>query len=466
MPGVERTAARNQQEVLRRLRSQTGYRVRPFSTAPVPNKPIAGLFRVFLMDIVKMNIIFVGGFFPKQNTSEILSKSRHQVQSAANTFQWAFIKGLEANLEKPIKLVTAPFIGWYPIYYKDLLIKTMSFDNNNESATGSLVGFLNIPILKNYFKYLGILKHIKNKLIRNDENIIIVYSLDAAYIKASLDAKAANPLTKLCIIIPDLHEFIAGANFLYRKYIKHIEMPIFYNLLDKVDYFVVLTDAIVDYLKISHKPWVRIEGLYEVQEQPELLSSEVDKNVKIVLYTGTLDYKYGISELLDAFRLIQSTDYRLWICGGGAAAALVQERALADSRIKYFGILSRQKVLQRQIEATLLVNPRNTNGEYNKYSFPSKTMEYLGSGTPALMYKLAGIPREYFEYCYTINDNSIESLSSAIYEACQLDRDVLRMKGSLARSFIIKHKNAEVQCKKVTDMLSNRDYRASRDESA
>ena len=38
------------------------------------------------------------------------------------------------------------------------------------------------------------------------------------------------------------------------------------------------------------------------------------------------------------------------------------------------------------------VNPRQNNEEFTKYSFPSKTMEYLASGVPVVAYKLDGIP--------------------------------------------------------------------------
>lgn len=39
-------------------------------------------------------------------------------------------------------------------------------------------------------------------------------------------------------------------------------------------------------------------------------------------------------------------------------------------------------VLKAQSESEILVNPRNDNNEFTKYSFPSKVIEYLGSGTP------------------------------------------------------------------------------------
>ena len=63
-------------------------------------------------------------------------------------------------------------------------------------------------------------------------------------------------------------------------------------------------------------------------------------------------------------------------------------------RIEFLGMLPRTDVLELQSKATILVNPRQPVGDFTKYSFPSKTIEYMASGTPLLMYKLPGIPEE------------------------------------------------------------------------
>ena len=62
--------------------------------------------------------------------------------------------------------------------------------------------------------------------------------------------------------------------------------------------------------------------------------------------------------------------------------------------------------------ATLLINPRFSNEEYTKYSFPSKNMEYMASGTPILTTKLPGMPKEYYEYIYLFEEESIEGMKN------------------------------------------------------
>lgn len=398
-----------------------------------------------------MEIIFLGGFFPKQFSNEILSHSKLQVQNSANTFQWAFINGVIKNFDKPITLITAPFIGWYPKYYRKISISTnqFSFENN---YNGVLVGFCNLPLIKNIVKYFNLSLQLKRFVKREEDTVIIVYSLESAYLNAALNAKRKNPRLKVCVIIADLHEFPGDSSFLYESYIKYVEKPLFYSALSKIDCFVVLTEKMVDFLKIREKNWIRIEGLYQ-KPQFEVEKMESDSQTKIILYTGTLDYKYGIKNLLDAFNMISAKNYQLWICGGGPGMNLIKERMHADDRIKYFGIVPGEKVAELQGKATILINPREPSGEFNKYSFPSKTMEYFASGTPTLLYKLDGIPDEYFQYCYTIGGTATGDLSAAITQVCELDSETLLAKGKAAKDFILKYKTAEVQCEKVLQML-------------
>ncbi len=402
-----------------------------------------------------MQILFLGGFFPAQYTDSILNRSKLQVQQAANNFQWAFIRGLEQNLNHSIPLITAPYIGWYPKYYKDLVLRKAYFSNKDDEESVIMVGFLNLPVIKNIFKYFNLKSALNHLVNSNSRNVIFVYSTDWAYLKAALKAKNKNLNTIVCVIITDCYDWKENKGVFYKLKLKNIINLLPLKLLVKTDCFVVLTDKMVDYLKINGKPWIRVEGIIDEEAISKNEIDLKDSVTKIILYTGTLEYPYGIKELLDAFGLINSTNYKLWICGSGSGKKLVQQRAKEDKRITYFGILGREKITELQAKALILVNPRNTIGEYNKYSFPSKMMEYFASGTPALVYKLEGIPEEYFDYCYTVSDNKVETLANAIYKTCQLDPIILKLMGERARDFILKNKSAKIQCGRVLEMIEH-----------
>ena len=158
--------------------------------------------------------------------------------------------------------------------------------------------------------------------------------------------------------------------------------------------------------------------------------------------------------LLEAFREIDSPNYRLVICGIGDCESEIKKRAQEDSRILFQGQLKRKDVLKLQSEATVLVNPRQNHEEFTKYSFPSKNLEYLSSGIPLVAYKLDGIPDEYDEYINYVKDNSIDSLRDMLIKICEDVDGSAATRAARAMHFVRSEKNAQKQTLKIVEMIN------------
>ena len=126
-----------------------------------------------------------------------------------------------------------------------------------------------------------------------------------------------------------------------------------------------------------------------------------------------------------------------------------------DSRIVFKGQLPHSEIIDLQKNATVLINPRKNTEEFTKYSFPSKNLEYLASGTPVVAYKLDGIPTEYSEHIQYVLDDSVEALKNAIEHICELPFEERCEIGVNARNFVLNQKNAKMQTKKIIDALSS-----------
>ena len=179
-----------------------------------------------------------------------------------------------------------------------------------------------------------------------------------------------------------------------------------------------------------------------------------EKEIKTIVYTGTLIEKYGIMNLIEAFETIKNENYRLIICGSGETADKVVEKASKDNRIKYRGVLKASEIKSIQKVATVLVNPRQDKGEYTKYSFPLKTIEYLLAGAPTICYKLKGIPQEYDDYLFYVKDDTVESLAEKIEELCSLSEEEQAKIRKNNINFVIKNKNNVIQAMKIIDMIN------------
>ena len=101
----------------------------------------------------------------------------------------------------------------------------------------------------------------------------------------------------------------------------------------------------------------------------------------------------------------------------------------------------------------LLVNPRTSEGEYTKYSFPSKTMEYLLAGRSVVINRLPGIPEEYYNYTYTPKDESMAALAACIIDVLNMDKEMRERKASAGRKFIIEQKNSVIQIARIMNMI-------------
>jgi glycosyltransferase involved in cell wall biosynthesis len=160
----------------------------------------------------------------------------------------------------------------------------------------------------------------------------------------------------------------------------------------------------------------------------------------VILYSGALLEKFGLKNLIEAFTLIDG-DYELWVFGSGEMEEAIMRAAKMDQRIKNWGYVSNEEVLRHQINAKILVNPRFTSQDFTQYSFPSKLLEYLSSGTPVLTTRLESIPDDYTDKFYFIDDESVAGMKSAIERCISKPEEELTLFGKNAQDFVFNNKN-------------------------
>jgi glycosyltransferase involved in cell wall biosynthesis len=402
-----------------------------------------------------LDVLFLGGLFPKEKENEILENSRGSVQNAANNLQWGIVLGLDANLPKPIKILNSLYIGSFPRRYKKLCIDTYPFSHIQGAKEDINVGFLNLTGIKNFSRYLTLRSYVKEWVIKETKNkkVIIAYAMTPTFTQLLRYAKKVDDNIITCLIVPDLPQYMnlsATRNWAY-DFLKHIEIKQISKDMEYIDSYVVLTRYMRHALNIS-KPTIVIEGIAtDVFEHVDRIPQ--GNGTKTVLYSGGLAKKYGILELLNAFKRLPNENCRLVICGSGDAENEIIDASRRDKRIIFKGLLPRKEVLYLQKSSTILVNPRPNNEEYTKYSFPSKIMEYLSSGVPMVAYKLDGIPSEYNDYYYAIKEDE-DGLYETLKEVLSKSKGELDRKGYEAKNFILTNKNEKEQAAKIIEMLN------------
>ena len=125
-----------------------------------------------------------------------------------------------------------------------------------------------------------------------------------------------------------------------------------------------------------------------------------------------------------------------------------------DNRIVYKGIVLNNEIVQIQEEATLLINPRPTTEEFTKFSFPSKNMEYMVSGTPMVTTKLPGMPPEYYEYVFLFEDETVEGMADTLKNILLRSDAELSCLGSKAQQFVLNSKSNYIQAERILNFAA------------
>lgn len=403
-----------------------------------------------------MKVIFMTGLYSENLRSLLVKNNPSCIQNAPNVFQWAIVNGLYSN-NIDFEVLSYPFLPCFPT---NKLITIPKEDiMYNGKHIGKIMEYCTIPI----FKQLMISSSIKNELgkilngNRDEEVVVLTYTPQSYFVKPVIELKKKYKNLSLVSIITDLIDDL----FCFKdnsSFLKRIQNKFEYKSVKKayngIDKFILLTEQMVEKIPEADKKYIVVEGIASSDKMSDFQKEIKDEEVRSIFYAGTLQEFSGVRELLCAFSKINNKNYRLVICGEGVLTPEIKNAARLDNRIIYKGMQPREEVLRLQQESTLLINPRRPDKSITRYSFPSKTMEYLVSGTPMIGYKLEGIPKEYYEHFYVVDRLDENCLVDVIQKTLSLSQEILNEKAKKAYDFIIQNKTAKMQVKRIIDFIS------------
>lgn len=394
-------------------------------------------------------IFFIGGGFYGEIEKYVLENSYGVIQNAADTFQKNLLGGMRQQSNEEVVVLNFPFVGSYPKRFKKIWFKSFISDSVLS------YGFFNLTGFKLFSRFISVIKSIFDVKPSN-ESCIIIYSVHLPFLAAvALYKKVFQSNIKVILIIPDLPEYMSSSNgYLIRK-LKFIQSKILKSCYKSVNGYVLLSKHMRERIPANIEQYVVVEGVSSLSAADEKNHNHIDKvdlYRRTIFYSGTLDSRYGITELIDAVERL-SMDVELLVCGEGDSKEYILDASKRTSRIKYLGQLPRKEVLQIQKNCTLLINPRSDVGQFTKYSFPSKIIEYMASGRPVLMYALPGIPSEYYEYCFRISDGGVGGIIEALENVLSMNDAALNDMGTRAKNFVLNEKSGLKQSQKIFNLM-------------
>lgn len=259
-------------------------------------------------------------------------------------------------------------------------------------------------------------------------------------------------------VVASLNDIYIPGELVPGTFVRRLDFWLQKKLIPHLDGLVVVNRRIIEDFA-PNKPFVRIEGaINEVffhRDHSDSHHSNEAEAPFIIASAGTLWEVNGINELLEAFALLPGHRYRLHIAGRGPLEAKVRQAAQLDPHIKYWGYLSYEEVLAFYADADVLINMRLTKTVKTDYFFPSKTIEYLASGTPVITTCTGHIEQEYAEFAFLLRDETPPALARMIEQVAALDLELRMQKGQAAREYIRTHNTWEIQGRRVVEFIYN-----------
>lgn len=403
---------------------------------------------------LELKYIFCSSIYDMDDYEKLSSKSKIPLSLADHNLNRNIILGLDEATGVPVQLINNVQIPSYPTYPRVFFRKKAW--RHTPGAEDIHCGFINLPVLKHLSRAITTFSAIKKavKAAPGEDICLLTYDVRLGIALAMGRAKRKFSNIRTCIVMPDVPtEVLAASTGGKISFKAKMWAKVKMRFIRRFDSYVFVAEPMKEVVDVRKKPYTVVEGIYN-NHQPPLDKPTTDK--KVIFYSGQLNPAYGMENLLEAFVEIYKDhpEIELWLCGNGRLVPKIRELAANCPGIQFYGYVSGERVRQLQAQATVLVNPRQNVGGLTRFSFPSKTMEYLASGRPVLGYRLDGIPREYDEYIQYVGDNSLQALQDKLLEICSLSAEKREQIGEKSRKFILENKNPKKQCSKIVAMVN------------
>ena len=389
----------------------------------------------------KKNILWIGAlswlnadltYFPNASYPGIVSGS---------AFQQSIIEGFEQH-GNDVQILTDCDMGSG---------ERLEWSHNDKSKDIRVAGKSN-KILRIIKKTQGLKRELRKTKILANKDVVLAYEMHLPYLFALKKIKRINKNIPTILICPDLSLYmdVNSKNKPLKRFLKKIENWMMKKLLQYVDGVVLFTEQMNDYFSFKRLPYVVVEGVCRNK-----FSLEVKQKKNYILHAGSLHKNTGIEQLIDAFERLEENDLELWFCGSGAMDEYILAKAKQNKKIKHLGFVNPTLLFEYEKEALMLVNVRDPKEEYTKYSFPSKTFEFMLSGTITLCTELPGIPSEYKEHLIMISSNKVEEIIAGIHLIMDMKEEDRLNFGLKARKFALEEKNQYIQSGKIIQFIDS-----------
>ena len=197
----------------------------------------------------------------------------------------------------------------------------------------------------------------------------------------------------------------------------------------KCDGYIALTDGLNGLYNESEKPHIIIEGI--VGNNKDIVPHAEHK--PYFFFGGSLLPRYGVNELIDGFKKLNRDDVKLVVAGHTGNIQAINERIGGNANIEFVGTLDIDSVLSYEAGAIANINPRPFSEDLDRFSIPSKTIEYLTSGSITISVRNSKLKPYFDEEILWINNSTADDICWAMGTVLGMEEEERKEIGNKAK---------------------------------
>lgn len=197
--------------------------------------------------------------------------------------------------------------------------------------------------------------------------------------------------------------------------------------------YISLTTGLNELFNKGNRANISFEGILE---DKYVKSNYPDFN-KYIYYDGSLEEKYGIYNLIKAFKCIGDPTLHLVISGYHMNESMMQKAIDGYSNIHSLGMIYSDEVLSLANQSIANINPRPYSEDYERYLIPDNMVDFLAANSIMLSVKNRHFKKYFDDDVIWTESNDIEDLVNGIKKVLSLNKD--------DRQNMIKKANAEAE---------------------
>ncbi len=400
----------------------------------------------------RIDIVYFSSACPQNMFDEYFKAGLIQKLPQAQRFNLMLIKGLAANEGVTVHAISMP-----SFFYQHPALTDFKRTAVEQDGVSYVIPGFSYGRRRRFDVYCNTKKEI-NRILEECKGHDVVFIVDALNQTLGTVARRSARRHRILTlgIVTDVPTHRSLARFDKSNKIAlfkhHILSLINLNFLRHYHSYMFLTEAMNKVINVRKRPFIVIEGMIENDfKEKDYLTQTPEK--KVLLYAGGIHREFGIPLLVEAFLKAAVPDAILRIYGNGNYMEKLTDISKNHANVEYLGTTTIDIIHEEQRKAFLLVNPRLTDADYVSYSFPSKTLECMASGTPLLMTRLPSMPDEYKPFVFLFEQENPESFSKTLSETLNLSLNTLNENGRNARNFVLSNKNNVLQAKKLISFM-------------